>query len=82
MERSPVFSSGTGFGAGISCPVLQHRTFPFMPFLGMVEAIMPHLLAIGANRGAIGRNLNITIGFQVLRATYIKIDKRFNILVE
>ncbi len=82
MERSSVFGGGAGFWAGVGRPALHHRTSPLMPFLGMIEAVMLHLLFAGTNRDAIGRNLNVTIGFQVLRTAYIKIDKRFNILVE
>lgn len=59
-----------------------------MPFLGMVEAVMLHLLSGGTNRDAFGRNLNITVGFQVLLAAHIKaclsadrLNKGFNVLV-
>lgn len=52
-----------------------------MPFLGMVEAVMFHLLSGGTNRDAFGRDLNITVGFQVLLASYIKVNKGFNVLV-
>ncbi|WP_286680421.1 hypothetical protein [Tepidanaerobacter sp. EBM-49] len=43
---------------------------------------MLHLLAAGTNLDALGENLNISIGFKVLRATCIKINKRFNMLME
>lgn len=81
MVRSSEFSSGTWLLAGVRCPLLHHRTSPLMPFLGMVETVMLHLLSGGTNRDAIGRNLNITVGFQVLLAAYIKVNKGFNILV-
>jgi hypothetical protein len=82
VKRSSVFGGGAGFRAGVGSPALHHRTSPLMPFLGMIETVMLHLLTAGTNRDAIGRNLNITISFQVLRAAYIEIDKRFNMLVE
>ncbi len=52
-----------------------------MPFLGMVEAVTLHLLSGRTNRDAFRRNLNITVSFQVLLAAYIKVNKRFNVLV-